>query len=383
MANPTHTVLVLGAYGFFGSRICTALAKNPRIRLILAGRDLTKATAAAYQVGLSANHARALDATNTDLALQLRKLGVNTVIHTAGPFQGQGYAVARAAIKAGCNYLDLADGRAFVGGITKLDAEARAAGVSIISGASTLPALTSAVVDKYRGEFKRLDIIRIGITSGALLPGLATIRSVLGYCGKPFRTLENGAWIDVHGWLDTQEYEFSKSVGIRRIGRCDVPDLDLLPQRYPGVKTVSFHAGFGSTTAHKVVEGLASLVKSRRLKSALPFARILYTLGRWMQPVFSDRGAMFVKLEGLHDNGARYSHTWNIVARENHGPNIPCAAAIALANKIAAGGKVPAGAMPCMGLLSVEELMAPLKGLSIREFPPFGPGGVELGKLET
>lgn len=383
MAPPTQTVLVLGAYGFFGSRICAALAKNPRIRLILAGRDSTKATAAAYQLGLNANHARALDATTPDLALQLRKLGVNTLIHTAGPFQGQGYAVARAAIKAGCNYFDIADGRAFVGGITRLDAEARAAGVAIISGVSSLPALTSAVVDKYRGEFKRLDSIRIGITSGAVIPGLGTIRSVLGYCGKPFRTLEKGEWIEVHGWLDTQQHDFMKSVGVRRISRCDVPDLDLLVQRYPGVKTVSFHAGFASSTAHQVIEGLAKLVKARRLKTALPFARILYTLGRWMQPVFSDRGAMFVKLEGLHDNGARYAHTWSIVARENHGPNIPCAAAIALANKIAAGGTVPAGAMPCMGLLSVEELMMPLKGMSIREFPPFGPGGVELGKLET
>jgi saccharopine dehydrogenase-like NADP-dependent oxidoreductase len=379
MSTPIQKVLVIGAYGFFGSRICAALVKNPRIHLILTGRDLSKATAAAYQIGLSANHARAVDCNTGDLALLLRKLGINIVIHTAGPFQGQGYEVARAAIKAGCNYLDLADGRAFVTGISKLNAEARAAGVSIISGASTLPALTAAVVDKYHGEFKRLDSIRIGITSGGLIPGIATLLSILGYCGKPFRTLENGAWIDVHGWLDTQQHEFSKSVGVRRISRCNVPDLDLLPQRYPGVKTVSFHAGFASSTAHRVVEQLAMLVKKRRLKSALPFARTLYTLGRWMQPVLSDRGAMFVKLEGLHDNGARYAHTWNIVARENHGPHIPCAASIALANKIAAGGKLPAGAMPCMGLLTVDELMEPLKGLGIREFPPMGPGGLELG----
>lgn len=383
MTQNAHRILVLGAYGFFGNRICAALAKNPRIQLIMTGRDLSKATAAAYQIGLSANHARAMDANNPELAAQLRKLGVNTVIHAAGPFQGQGYQVARAAIKAGCNYLDLADGRAFVSGITRLDAEARTAGVSIVSGVSSLPALTSAVVDKYRGEFKRLDSIRIGITSGAVIPGVATMRAVLGYCGKPFRTLENGAWIDVHGWLDTQEHDFQKTVGVRRISRCDVPDLDLLPLRYPGVKTVSFRAGFASNTAHQLVERLAMLVKAGRLKSALPFARPLYTLGRWMQPLFSDRGAMFVKLEGLHDNGARYAHTWNIVARENHGPNIPCAASIALANKIAAGGKLPAGAMPCMGLLTVDELMTPLKGFSIREFPPFGPGGVELGKLET
>jgi hypothetical protein len=379
MSTPIQKTLVLGAYGFFGNRICESLAKNPRIHLILAGRDLSKATAAAYQLGLNANHARAVDSTRPELALLLRKLGITVVIHTAGPFQGQGYEVARAAIKAGCHYLDLADGRAFVTGISKLDAEARAAGVSVISGASSVPALTSAVVDKYRGEFKRLDSIRIGMTSGGVIPGIATLRSILGYCGKPFRTLENGAWIDVHGWLDTQQVEFSKSVGVRRIGRCNVPDLDLLPQRFPGVKTVSFHAGFASSTAHQVVEHLAMQVKARRLKSAQPFARTLYTLGRWMQPMFSDRGAMFVKLEGLHENGARYAHTWNIVARENHGPYIPCAPSIALANKIAAGGKLPAGAMPCMGLLTVEDLMEPLKGLSIREYPPIGPGGLELG----
>jgi hypothetical protein len=32
-----------------------------------------------------------------------------------------------------------------------------------------------------------------------------------------------------------------------------------------------------------------------------------------------------------------------------------------------------------MGLLTVEDLMAPLKEFSIREFPPLGPGGIELG----
>jgi saccharopine dehydrogenase-like NADP-dependent oxidoreductase len=379
MAATTQTVLVLGAYGFFGSRICEALAKNPRIRLILAGRDLAKATALAYQLGLTAEHARALDSADPDLALRLRKLGVTTLIHTAGPFQGQGYEVARAAIKAGCTYIDIADGRAFVNGIAKLDAEARAAGVAVISGASSLPALSSAVVDKYRGEFARLDAIHMGITSGGVIPGVATLRAILGYCGKSFRTLENGAWINVHGWLDTMQFDFQKSIGERRISRCDVPDLDVLPRRFETVKTVSFHAGFASSTAHRFVERLASLVKGGRLKSALPFARPLFTLGRWLQPLFSDRGAMFVRLEGLHENRAPWSLTWMLVARENHGPNIPCAVSIALANKVAAGAKLPAGAMPCVGLLTVEEVLAPLKGLSIREYPPLGPGGLELG----
>jgi len=119
-------------------------------------------------------------------------------------------------------------------------------------------------------------------------------------------------------------------------------------------------------------------VKQGRFKSALPFARPLYTVGRWLQPVFSDRGGMFVTLEGLHENGAPLSLTWNLVARENDGPTVPCAATIALANKIAAGSPLPAGAMPCMGLLTVEELMEPLKGFSIREWPPRGNDGLDL-----
>jgi hypothetical protein len=370
VSQTPHRILVLGAYGFFGARICAGLARNSRVKLLLAGRDLAKATALAYQLGLDGESARRVDATDPQLALQLRKLGVHTLIHTAGPFQGQDYSVARAAIQAGVNYLDLADGREFVTRITTLDAAARAAGVFVVSGVSSLPALTAAVVDEYREAFTRLDSIRIGLSSGAIVPGIATIRAVLSYCGKPIRVWENGAWAVAHGWLDTCSHDFPKLVGRRLLGRCDVPDLELLPQRYPGVKTVSFHAGFASDTGHRLVERLASFVRAGRLQSALPFAGLLNTMGRWLRPFVSDRGAMFVTLGGLDKDGDRHEITWNIVARDNHGPHIPCAAAIALAGRIAAGQPPPAGAMPCMGLLTIEDMTDTLRGLSIRELAP-------------
>jgi hypothetical protein len=159
-------------------------------------------------------------------------------------------------------------------------------------------------------------------------------------------------------------------VGVRRLGRCDVPDLDLLPQRYPGVQTVSFHAGFASHTGHRCVERVAQWVRDGRLKNAQRFARPLYRLARWVQPLVSDSGAMFITLEGLDDEGKAQTLTWNLVAVENHGPNIPCAPSIALANKIASGATLSAGAMPCMGLLNVDEILETLKGLRIREYAP-------------
>lgn len=367
----TPRVLVLGGYGFFGSRICTALARNPRVQLLIAGRDENKATALAYQLGLKAERARALDATDPQLALKLRKLEIGTLIHTVGPFQGQDYGVARAAIVAGCNYLDLADGRAFVRGIGTLDGIAKAAGVSVITGASSVPAFTSAVVDRYLDQFEKLEAIRIGISSGGVVPGPATTRAVFGYCGKPVKVLANGRWTEEYGWLGRVTHNFPKPVGPRLLGVCDVPDLDLLPQRYAGVKTVSFHAGFGSETGHKAVEWLATRVRDGKLRSVAPFAGALTTIARWIRPMVSDRGGMFVTLEGQLQ-GAPHRLTWHLISRENHGPNIPCAPTISLAGKIAAGAKLPKGAMPCMGLLSVDDLLEPLKGLSIRELPPAG-----------
>jgi short subunit dehydrogenase-like uncharacterized protein len=127
-------ILVLGGYGFFGARICAALARNPRIQLLIAGRNGEKATALAYQLGLRAENARALDANSPQFSQTLRKLGVTTLIHTAGPFQEQNYIVAHAAIQAGCTYLDLADGREFVGGIGKLDTAAKKANVGAHHG---------------------------------------------------------------------------------------------------------------------------------------------------------------------------------------------------------------------------------------------------------
>jgi hypothetical protein len=88
----------------------------------------------------------------------LRDLRVGTVIHTAGPFQGQDYTVARAAIDAGCHYVDLADGRQFVTGIVALDAAAKSRGLTSASGASSVPALSSAVVDHYLPEFKTIGL---------------------------------------------------------------------------------------------------------------------------------------------------------------------------------------------------------------------------------
>lgn len=362
-----RTILVLGGYGFFGHRISAALASTASVRALVGGRDLERARAASRAMGLPVENAVALDAHGSRLADVLRRLQVDVLIHTAGPFQGQDYSVARAAIEAGCHYIDLADGRQFVAGVGTLSALASAAGVTVISGASSVPALSSAVIERYLPRFSRLEAIRIGISSGARAPGLATVSGVFSYGGKRIRSWQDGAWVDAYGWLDLSRHEFPPPLGKRWLGSCDVPDLELFPERYPAVRTVTFQAGFASDLGHLVVWSLAALVKAGILRNMSMFAGPLNRLSRWMEPIVSDKGGMFVTLEGEGKDGAPLRIEWNLIAEKNHGPHIPCGAAIALARKLGSGESLPTGAMPCVGLLTVEEFLEPLRGLSISE----------------
>ena len=368
-----HTILVLGGYGFFGTRICTALAGNQAIRLLVAGRDVARARALAAQLGLPPQQALALDAAAPDLARRLAALGVDTLIHTAGPFQGQDYRVARAAIEAGANYIDLADGRDFVAGIASLDDLARQRGVFVTSGASSLPALSSAVVDRYLPRFRQLASIRHGIASGARAPGIATMAGIFSYCGKPFQRLVAGSQQTTHGWLDLQRHRFAAPVGRRLLGSCDVPDLALFPQRYPGLDTVTFHAGFAGAPGHLFVWAAAQLVRLGLLRSLLPLVRPLHAISQWVEPLVSDKGAMFVTLQGTGLDGLPLTLTWQLLAAQNHGPHIPCGAAIALAHRLAGAASddapLPRGAMPCVGLLTVEAYLAALHGYDVTEVP--------------
>jgi saccharopine dehydrogenase-like NADP-dependent oxidoreductase len=363
-------VLVLGAYGFFGSRIAHSLAGDSRIRLFVAGRNRRRVEDAARVLGLDASRAACVDAHGTSLSSELRERGIDVLIHTAGPFQGQDYDVARAAIAAGCHYIDLADGRSFVNGIDTLDAAARSRGIAVVSGASSVPCLSSAVVDRYASRFRELTAIRIGIGSGARAPGLATVRGILGYLGKPFTRLERGRWVVTHGWMDLQRHRFPAPLGSRWLGSCDVPDLELFPRRYPSVRTVTFHAGFASDLGHLAVWTLAGAVRAGLLRSGASFATPLNRLSRVLEPFVSDKGGMFVTLEGVGSDGATLELTWSLLAARNHGPQIPCAAATALARKLASGQRLPVGAMPCAGLLSVEEYLEPLRDLDVREVAP-------------
>lgn len=367
--EPAYRILILGGYGHFGGRIARALADRADCHLLIGGRDANRArdTAAQLQAGGASATAEGvgLDASGAGLADELRRLRVQLVVHSAGPFQGQSYDVARACVAAAAHYIDLADGRDFVAGINSLDTVARERGVLIVSGASTLPALSSAVVDHYRQRFARIASIRVSIVPGnRMRRGLSTVAGVLSYCGRPFERWQHGKWQTVYGWQDLHRMGYAR-LGHRWVASCDVPDLALFPQRYGVSETVTFHAGLELVCMQLGLWVMSWLARLHVVQSWVPAAAFLKAAGDRLLAWGSDAGGMHVEITGSDVDGRSQRVFWLLSAFNGHGPEIPCVAAIVLARKLASGALSACGALPCMGLMTLEEFAVAVKDLEI------------------
>lgn len=363
----SRVVVIVGGYGTFGARAAERLARDQTAAVVIAGRSAARAAEAAAalhgQGGAAIRHA-VIDAEHPDQAA-LRELRPAVVLNASGPFQSQSYALAEAAIASGAHYVDLADGRAFVAGISRLDAAARAANVLVASGASSVPALAAAVIDSRLSDFAHLSAIDYGIVpAGDFDPGLATTRSILGYVGKPFTTIRDGKRVEVHGWQGVASHVFP-TIGRRWLGYCDVPDLDLLPLRYPSLKTLTFRAGLAVAPMHFGMWGLSWLVRAGLLRRAERLAEPLLSMKRWFAGFGGSTGAMFVTLTGTGQDGKPRQSTWHLLAPGGLGPYVPPAPAVVITRNLLDGALAVRGAMPAVGLMTLDDFVAETADLGV------------------
>ena len=362
-------VLVLGGYGHFGGRICARLASHAHIQLVVGGRNQSFANE--FIAGLKAHPSGmtpeplVIDHTSPDLSTILRRLNIDLVIHTCGPFQGQSYHVAESAIEAKCHYIDLADAREFVSGFRQLDEQAKSRDVSLITGASTVPGVSSAVVTSLRPKFRQINTIRICITPGNQTPrGLATLKSVLTYCGKPFQRLDKGKWTTIYGWQDLKTHYFPR-LGRRWLGACDVPDLELLPETLPKLQSVSFHAALELTIWQWGLWLLSWLSRMGLVSDWSRSAGIFKSISDKFNNFGTPHGGMFVEITGLGANGSRAKRTWYLTALNGHGPEIPVVPAVILADRLASGKALPVGAFSSINMMTLAEFAQAVEHLDI------------------
>lgn len=357
-------ILVLGGYGGFGARISYRLA-GAGYDVIVAGRSLAKAQAFCRDnrrlvpLALDRNHG---------LRKALAEHRPAIVIDAAGPFQNADLAIPATCIAAGVHYLDIADARIFVTRISELDEAARAAGVVVISGASSVPALSGAAVRHLAVDIDDIRAVEIAISaSNRATAGPSVAAAILSYVGKPFRLWRGKRWEIGYGWHGLRRWCFHIN-GLpplnRLVGLADVPDLDLLPARLPGRPAVIFHAGAELSLQNIGLWSGGWLVRFGWLKSLLPLAPWLQTLHHLTARLGSDRSAMAVRLFGVKGD-TRLERRWTVIAADGHGPEIPAIPAPLLAERILSGRLAP-GARDAGVALSLADFEPAFAPLSIR-----------------
>ena len=345
-------VVILGGTGVFGSRVAAGLARRADVELVLVGRREAHGRRCAAALG-----ARFVAADVTDTGVLGGLLaGTFVVVHAAGPFQDREHAVARAAVAAGCHYVDLSDGRQHVASIGALHTEACAAGLMVVAGASTVPAVTDLMVARLAGEFAGIDAIEIALSPGNKNPrGVATVGAVLSSAGAPVRVWSDGHWVTQQGWGSARRIEFPEPVGTRDVYLCAVPDLDLLPERY-GAASVWFGAGMELSLNNRMLSLLAA---RRRPDQAVRWARAITRLSRLTRPLGTTAGALVVSASGVDEHERPCRRRVALVAPTD-GPAIPAAPAVLITRRLLESGPPFTGAAPALGLLDWAELLAEL-----------------------
>ena len=357
-------ILVIGGYGGFGARLSRRLAGRGHA-VIVVGRSIARA--AAFCATLPGSEPAEADRERS-IGLAMARHRPDLVIDAAGPFQGSGYQVADACVAMRIPYLDLADAREFVTGIAALDKAARAAGVAIISGASSVPALSGAIIRRLAEGLDSVDSVEMALSaSNRASAGASIAAAMLSYIGQPIRLWRGKNWTTAFGWqeLRRERLRLADGSGLDRlVGVADVPDHAIAPEALPGRPAVTFRAGTELDFQMASLWLLSWPVRWGWLRSLLPFQRPLMALYRASARLGGDRSGMTITLKGRR-GGQAVERRWTILAEKGEGPEIPTLAAEILAGEILAGRIAP-GARHGWFELEPEAFEPLFAGLAVR-----------------
>lgn len=357
-------ILIIGGYGGFGARLSRRLSEAGH-HLLVAGRSLDKAMA--FAASLPSAEPLVADRTG-DVASVFAQHRPDIVIDAAGPFQGSDYRVPEACIAAGAHYLDLADARDFVCGIGALDERAKTAGATIISGASTLPGLSGAVVRHLTDGLETVRSVDMSLSAfNKSTANDSVARAILSYAGRPIRLWRGGGWRQVIGWHEMQRIDFAagdRSIRNRWVALSDVPDLELMPATLPGQPSVVFRAGNDVKVQMAALWAMSWLARWAVVRSLLTLAPIILPVQRALRWMGGDRSAMKISVAGER-GGQSVERRWTIIAHSGDGPEIPTMAAELLVEDLVAG-RLWHGAYNASGLLSLDRFEPLFESLDIR-----------------
>ncbi|WP_416900341.1 MAG: DUF4166 domain-containing protein [Minwuia sp.] len=350
--------MIVGGTGVFGSRLARLLTRDGH-DVTITGRNGDGSRQLAQELGCAALAYRLGEETG-----RLFDNGADVLVDAAGPFhayEGDPYHLARSCLEYGANYLDLSDDADFTAGIRTLDTEFRAAGLFALSGASSVPGLSSAAARALSDDMNRIDVIESVILPGNKAPrGRSVVRSILAQVGATVGVWRGGRWRKANSWSDPETYEISP--GDRRTARLvRVPDLELFPGFFRA-RSVLFRAGMETPLLNSGTRLLAWVRRAGLGKLPSLLVPLAQRLAGWMERFGSDKGGMLVMVTGTI-GGRMVRRTWKLTVEEGDGPYIPCIAVRAILGR---ADRMRSGAGACLAMFALPDAEAAMADLSVK-----------------
>ena len=233
-------VLVLGGTGGMGQGVARDLIKQERIGSVILG-------------DINTDPARVQEKLRASAKVSLRKIDVNdhgglvkaigdadVVVNCAGPFYKTAVAVARAAVEAKVNYIDICDDYEATEILfaSDIDKAAREAGITVLTGMGSDPGTNNVIVKWYADHLDRVDEIALfWVVSIAELSGAAWDHSLHMTIGKIPQYID-GKLVHVEGGTGEEMAEFLDPLGTCKVRYVGHPQPLTIPRYIPGVKKV-------------------------------------------------------------------------------------------------------------------------------------------------
>lgn len=168
--------------------------------------------------------------------------GVDLVINLSGPFFAGADTVARAALKSGATYIDIGDDLEATDTILKLDADAKSAGVPLITGAGWSPGVSNWLAARLIDENPTTDGIQVvWVTHESDPGGLAPLRHMLHMAVSPCPVWVEGSWTQSPGFVPetAATYAFPEPLGATEAYDTAHPEPMTLSRHFPQLRYAS------------------------------------------------------------------------------------------------------------------------------------------------
>jgi len=233
-------VLVLGGTGGMGQGVARDLIKQEQIRKVTLGDILTdpgrlqEKLRASEKVSL-----RRIDVNDHNGLVSAIK-EANVAINCAGPFYKTAVAVARAAVEAKVNYIDICDDYEATEILfaSDIDQAAKKAGITVLTGMGSDPGTNNVIVKWYANRLDRVDEIALfWVVSIAELAGAAWDHSLHMTLGKIPQYLD-GQLEYVEGGTGEETAQFLEPLGTCTVRYVGHPQPLTIPRYIKEVKNV-------------------------------------------------------------------------------------------------------------------------------------------------